>query len=145
MSSVAGDVLAVVVDRLRASPSIGVDSASIRCDHRTPVDRDSAPAVHVIADEDVLVDGKCGDRRFDFRVVVAVRSDAGTAELDDLLVAVMARLKPGAAGMTAYPSGVRLRSPRIRYDQQDADADVHEAAISCSASYSTGDEWTIEA
>lgn len=143
MSSVAADVLAVVVERLRASPSIGVDSGSIRCDHRTPVDRDAAPAVHVIADEDALVDAKCGRRRFDFRVVASVRSDAGTAELDDLLVEVMARIDPSTAGLDAYPSGVRIKATRIRYDQQEADSDVHEAAISCSAEHETGDEWSI--
>lgn len=143
MASVAAGVLAAVVARLRADPSIGVAAESIRCDHRTPVDRDAAPAVHVIADEDALVDGKCGRRRLDFRVVASVRSDAGTAELDDLLVEVMARLDPSTAGLDAYPSGVRIKAPRIRFDQQDADADVHEAAISCSAEYETGDEWTL--
>jgi hypothetical protein len=143
MSSIAHDVLAAVAARLRADPTNGVDSASIRVDHRTPVDRESAPAVHVIADEDVLQNPKCGGRSFAFRVVVAVRDDAGTAALDAILVAVMERLDPATVGLDAYPAGVRVKASRIRFDHEVADADAHEAAIACAADYETGDEWSL--
>lgn len=151
MGTVALGVLSAAVARLRARPLIVSNVESIRLDHRTPVERDDAPAVHVIAIADRPEAGsKCYARTLDFRVVASVRDDAGSEALDELLRAVLERLDPrttetaSAIALEAYPAGARLRMTRIRFDQVVADGDVHEAAIELEADYVATDEWNLE-
>lgn len=145
MATVQRQILAAVVARLRATPALIAKSAErIRIAHRSPVTREESPAIHVVPQSDELVDDKsCNRRRLRFTVAVLARDDGGIETIDELLVQVMARLKPGRGDAIPYPAGVVLKPGVIRFDEEVADADIALAEFSFEATYSTAD-WSLE-
>lgn len=141
------EVLATVLARLQATPAL-VDNRTdrIRLAHRTPVSREKTPAIHVVPLEVESSGNRGGDcvrRRLTFAVRIFGRSDGGVADIDALIVDVLARLKPAAADAIPYPAEVVMREPRrVRFEEDDADEDVAFAELELSADY-TSAEWSI--
>lgn len=148
MSTMQRRILDAVVDRLRASPAIiAKPSERIRIAHRTPITRENSPAIRVIPiDDDSAGGGKgeCVERVLRFTVQIVGRDDGGVEAIDQLMVDVLARMKPTRTDAIPYPTGARLRPPgRVRFDEELADEDVAVVEVGFAASYSV-DEWSLE-
>lgn len=148
MATVQQRVLAAVVDRLRVAPAIvAKPTERIRLAHRTPITRENSPSIRVVPIEDDYTGsgkGECLTRRLRFSVQVIGRDDGGLESLDQIVIDVLARLKPGRNDPIPYPSGVRLKPPgRIRFDEELADEDVAVAEITFEATYDVA-EWSLD-
>lgn len=141
MATALLQIPALIETQLKASPSIGVDSDSIRRTKRRPVTREQSPAVHIrptelATDSGAKGKGDCTRRVLRAVVTLIVRDDDDDT-FDALLAAIVARLAPGASG-TTYPAGVQVALPRATVDEEMADEDVtridleYEFALSTS-------------
>ncbi|MCC6380453.1 MAG: hypothetical protein IT519_16680 [Burkholderiales bacterium] len=129
-----------MVARLRAAPLlVKSPSERVRIAHRTPVPRDECPAIRVVPIRNRRTSGKdCDARALAVRVQLFTRDDDGTAgeSADDLLAAVLARLKPARGDAIPYPQGVALDvAEEVTLDDEIADIDVAFAEITVTASY----------
>ena len=142
-----GAVLAAALARLRAAPAlIEPRTDRIRIAHRTSVSREKTPAIHVVP-LDVTTNGNVGSdcvrRTLTFAVRIFGRSDGGIADIDALIVDVLARLRPAADDGIPYPGGVIVQEPRrVRFQEDDADEDVAFSEFEVTADY-TSAEWSI--
>ena len=148
MSTMQRRILDAVVDRLRASPAIVTKpSDRIRIAHRTPITRENSPSIRVIPMDDAPAGGgkgECIERVLRFVVQLVGRDDGGVDAIDQLIVDVLARMKPTRTDAIPYPTGARLRPPgRVRFDEELADEDVAVVEVAFAASYSV-DEWSLE-
>lgn len=146
MQSLAYDVIEAVVARLRASPALiaGDQQDRIRHTHRTALPREQCPAIRVYESlNEPATRGGCSPRRITFTVAIVVRDDYAHAPADELAIAVLQRLSPSAPGMPVYPHEARIEAVRIRYEDENADADVRTIEIGCTAQYDAGDDWAF--
>jgi len=132
----------VVVDRLRASPNIGVAVDMIRSSHRIPVSREQAPAVHVKVDgiSEPRSGRGCVQRDLSMVVAIVVRDDEALDAADPLLQAVIARLASDSVVAPAYPAGVRVKLGRAYVNEESADADAMRIDIEYAFTFSAGEE-----
>lgn len=147
MATTQSAILAVVLERLRATPAL-VDNRTerIRLSHRTPVSREKTPAIHIVPLDCAAVDNRdsdCVRRRLTFAVRIFGRSDGGIADIDTLIEEALLRLRPAADDASPYAVGVIVREPaRIRFEEDDADEDVAFAEFEVTADYASA-EWSI--
>ncbi len=145
MATIQRQILDAIVARLKASPRLLSKPDRIRVSHRTPVTRDQAPAIYVVPIDDTPDTPKdCTRRRLRLRVAVLARDDGGVDSIDELMIAVMARLRPAKMDPIPYPPGTVLRYGAIRFDEEDADEDVALAEMEFEASYTAAD-WLLDA
>ena len=146
MTTIQRQILDAVVARLRASPVIVTrPSERTRIAHRTQVTRAESPAIHVRPQTDAPVGTKdCVERRLAFEVAIFGRDDGGVDSIDELMVAVMARIKPARGDAIAYPSGTRIDPGAITFTEEDADEDVAFASLAFVATYPAA-SWSLDA
>ncbi len=142
MATVQRRILTAVLARLRevtppALPLVPTPDKRVRLSHRTPPDVPESPSVYVVVERDRLVKSRdCDDRVLAFRVEVYGRSDAGVGSIDELLEAVLQRLKPVNGHAIPYPRGTNLDQVDLTLDEEVADTDVAFGALAFNARYS---------
>lgn len=143
MASIAEGVMVAVLARLQDDPPLAPD---VRRKHRTVVDRDHSPAIHLIDGQDVPTDQKTDcrtDREKSFTVRYFRRDDAGAASADPTVVAIHARLDPVHPTYQAYPGDAVLTQGSIVPGEEIADADAVWIDMEYKFAYRTGG-WTLE-
>jgi hypothetical protein len=143
MASIAETVMVALLARLQDSPALAPD---VRRSHRTIVDRDHAPAIHLIDGSDTPTQSKndCRtDRKKAFTVRIFRRDDAGVASADPTVIAVNARLDPVHATYQPYPGGAVLHQGRIVPAEEIADGNAVGIDMEFEFYYCTGG-WTLE-
>lgn len=147
MASIAETVLALAFARLTATPFPGVLAANVRRVHRTPVDREHAPAVHHVdgANTPRRETGKNGcsiARVVHWTVSIYTRGDADShTQADTIALEVMARLAPEAG---VWPiAGVVIEPMDITHDTDIADTDATRMDLEFVARFKTP-EWELD-
>jgi hypothetical protein len=137
--STSETLMLMVVDRLQTAAVI-TETDNIRRDHRTILNRDRAPAVHVVdGNETPTPANACTCKiEFDFTVSIFVRADAGYATADPIAVAVMEALDPA----TSYGPAIELVRGRIVREQEIADMDALRVDMQFKFRYQIA-EWEI--
>lgn len=143
MSSIGENLMLAVEGRLTGSPAI---AATLKRAHRTPVTKAAAPTVHLIDGADTPKAAKnCRtDREKEFTVSVFVRSDAGAAAADPLVVEVNARLDPESEAYAAYPHDATLTQGPVTPDEEIADGDATRIDMRFTFRYQASG-WALDA
>lgn len=141
MSTIAEQIRAAVLARLKQPTSVVPKASSIRRSHLIDLEREAAPYVYVIDGVDAPEDRRgqrsssCPLRRLTAMVRIGVRSDAGAMAADDLLSSVLARLDPQVGA--GYGVGIICTLGQVRASQEVADKDVQEIEIELEFVYPT--------
>lgn len=126
------------LERLKASPALVPNKASIRRAKRTPVTRENAPAVHLIDGPDrPRKANACGGRECELTISLFANDDDGLGTLDPRKIEVMRRMA------AAWPQGVICYPGDIVPEAESADREALRIDMTFRFEYGTAGEWSL--